>query len=390
MLWRSAHPHATRLFARVWRRPLPLTSACTPSTASTPPPSSSLSHASRARPPFLSAAAAALLLYDPSTYSPFLLGPGAFLANKDHCRARDTPPYGQLSTALVPCPTSVSAHGPSVHLDTASTPSMHIRTDFVQSPRHPVHPNPPVPSLMRSSRVDLSRTRAPISTKQRRRFLGNWAVWAPAAMRFTHVALVIYGSTALASASLAISSGLSSSPTDWDLERVLTAIRASVSEAPANPGMGTRCIHLHVLLLPDNLHFHNVFVVAPATAECTRARTFGKVGVFYTGAASTLPLAVVLIAVQHLILGTQHFASENNDSSFSFSSRSRPHNQNVRKSTIAQLFNSAGDTGQDLETQSGVFAVIEMDAQPRMDEFKTSCAPSKSGNPSGSKVACMA
>jgi hypothetical protein len=66
-------------------------------------------------PPFLSAAPVALLLYDPnghhapsnaacrclspasSSFSQFLLG--AFLANKNHCRARDTPPYGQLSTA---------------------------------------------------------------------------------------------------------------------------------------------------------------------------------------------------------------------------------------------------------------------------------------------------
>jgi hypothetical protein len=55
------------------------------------------------------------------------------------------------------------------------------------------------------------------------------------------------------------------------------AIRASVSEASANPGMGTRCIHLHVLLLSHNLHFYDVFVAAQATAECTTARTFGKV-----------------------------------------------------------------------------------------------------------------
>jgi hypothetical protein len=138
--------------------------------------------------------------------------------------------------------------------------------------------------------------RAPITAKQRCRSSGNWATWAPAAMRFTRVALVIYclqrsrpphwghsdgftSRTPSASRyfSPRMSSGLLSSPTDWDLERVLSAIRASVSEASANPGMGTRCVHLHVLLLPDNLHFHNGFVAAQATAECTTARTFGKV-----------------------------------------------------------------------------------------------------------------
>ncbi|KAJ7708430.1 hypothetical protein B0H14DRAFT_3903026, partial [Mycena olivaceomarginata] len=41
------------------------------------------------------------------------------------------------------------------------------------------------------SRTDLSRTRAPVTVKQRRRSAGNWA---PAAMRFTRAALVICGS----------------------------------------------------------------------------------------------------------------------------------------------------------------------------------------------------
>ncbi|KAJ7310720.1 hypothetical protein DFH08DRAFT_898731 [Mycena albidolilacea] len=79
--------------------------------------------------------------------------------------------------------------------------------------------------------------RAPITAKQRCRSSGNWATWTPAAMRFTRVALVIYSSRYF---SPRMSSGLLSSPTDWDLERVLSAIRASVSEASANPGMGTR------------------------------------------------------------------------------------------------------------------------------------------------------
>ncbi|KAJ7859268.1 hypothetical protein B0H13DRAFT_2672347 [Mycena leptocephala] len=85
---------------------------------------------------------------------------------------------------------------------------------------------------------------------------GNWAAWVRTAMRFIRVALVIYGSTALDRASLA------------SLRRVhfayavsTTPIRASVSEAPANPGMD-KVYTSHVLLLPDHLHFHNVFVAA--------------------------------------------------------------------------------------------------------------------------------
>ncbi|KAJ7348234.1 hypothetical protein DFH08DRAFT_865605, partial [Mycena albidolilacea] len=92
------------------------------------------------------------------------------------------------------------------------------------------------------SRADLSRTCAPIAAKQRRRSSENWAAWAPAAMRFTRVALVIYGSTALAPASLA-TTVLFREDVLWAVvsaERC--AIRASVSEAPANPGMGPRCI----------------------------------------------------------------------------------------------------------------------------------------------------
>ncbi|KAJ7845142.1 hypothetical protein B0H14DRAFT_3868144 [Mycena olivaceomarginata] len=148
----------------------------------------------------------------------------------------------------------------------------------------------------RAPRADLSRMRAPITAKQRCRSSGNWAAWALAAMRFTRVALVIYGlrrsrpqpwcpsdgpTSRTPSASRyfspRMSSGLSSSPTDRDLERVLSAIGASVSGTPANPGMGTR------------------FVAAQATAECTTARTFGKakactVAIRYTAASgSTAP-----------------------------------------------------------------------------------------------------
>ncbi|KAF8153470.1 hypothetical protein K438DRAFT_372702 [Mycena galopus ATCC 62051] len=108
---------------------------------------------------------------------------------------------------------------------------------------------------MRSSRAHLYRMRAPIAMKRRRRSSGNWAAWAPAAMRFTRVALVIYGSTALAPPSLAslsrvhFADAISAAvlfredilrAVFFADRRVLSAIRASASETPANPGMGTR------------------------------------------------------------------------------------------------------------------------------------------------------
>ncbi|KAJ7796319.1 hypothetical protein B0H14DRAFT_79050 [Mycena olivaceomarginata] len=93
-------------------------------------------------------------------------------------------------------------------------------------------------------------------------FLGELGGLGPAAMRLTRIALVIYGlrrsrpppwrrsdgSTSRTPSapryfSARMSSGLSSSPTDWDLERILNAIRASVLEAPANPGTGTSMFH---------------------------------------------------------------------------------------------------------------------------------------------------
>ncbi|KAJ6623628.1 hypothetical protein B0H10DRAFT_2213310 [Mycena sp. CBHHK59/15] len=100
---------------------------------------------------------------------------------------------------------------------------------------------------------------------------------------------------------------------------------------------------------------------------------------YVPGAASTLPLAIVLIAVQHLILSTQRLASDNNDESLG-SSRSHSHNKDVRQSTV--VF-GAGDAGQAIELQSDVFAVTETHVQPRMDDSKTSHAPTdESSNPS--------
>ncbi|KAJ7825566.1 hypothetical protein B0H14DRAFT_2820227 [Mycena olivaceomarginata] len=95
-------------------------------------------------------------------------------------------------------------------------------------------------------------------------------------------------------------------------------------------------------------------------------------GVLQTGAASTLPLAIVLIAIQHLILSTQNLPS-NNDTQFS-SSRSGSNNKNRRQSGI--VFGAA-DSGQNIELQSS------LSMQSRMDDPKTSRAlTDQSSNPS--------
>ncbi|KAJ6506959.1 hypothetical protein C8R45DRAFT_514148 [Mycena sanguinolenta] len=94
-------------------------------------------------------------------------------------------------------------------------------------------------------------------------------------------------------------------------------------------------------------------------------------GVLQTGAASTLPLAIVLIAIQHLVLSTQNL-STNGDTQFG-SSQSGSHNKNRRQSGI--VF-GAVDSGQAIELQSS------MSVQSRMDDPKTSRAlTDKSSNP---------
>lgn len=115
-------------------------------------------------------------------------------------------------------------------------------------------------------------------------------------------------------------------------------------------------------------------------------------GVLQTGAASTLPLAIVLIgtcvydllqlrncthlvapqAIQHLILSTQNLPS-NNDTQFS-SSQSGSHNKNRCQSGI--VFGAA-DSGQTIELQSS------LSMQSRMDDPKASRAlTDQSSNPS--------
>ncbi|KAF8153469.1 hypothetical protein K438DRAFT_372717 [Mycena galopus ATCC 62051] len=102
------------------------------------------------------------LLPASSSFSQFLLGcfrspspgPGAFLANRNHCRAHDTPPYGPLFTAnlhtteslraltryvstlsLTPTSAAPCAYAPcpsaSTDIDAASAPAIHICTDLV-------------------------------------------------------------------------------------------------------------------------------------------------------------------------------------------------------------------------------------------------------------------
>ncbi|KAJ7692534.1 hypothetical protein B0H17DRAFT_1061203 [Mycena rosella] len=91
-------------------------------------------------------------------------------------------------------------------------------------------------------------------------------------------------------------------------------------------------------------------------------------GVLQTGAASTLPLAIVLIAVQHLILSTQHRPSSN-DTSLG-ASQPRSHNKKGRQSAI--VFGTMG-SGEAIELQSSV----------SMDGSKANRAQTdKSSNPS--------
>ncbi|KAJ7458317.1 hypothetical protein B0H11DRAFT_2317958 [Mycena galericulata] len=103
-------------------------------------------------------------------------------------------------------------------------------------------------------------------------------------------------------------------------------------------------------------------------------------GVLQTGAASTLPLAIVLIVVpptiQHLVLGTHHLLP-NSDTHFSSSQGS--HNKKRHESAI--VF-GAGDSEQAIELQSSVSVQSWMD-----DSGKTGRALTVQGsNPSKGTV----
>ncbi|KAJ7490355.1 hypothetical protein B0H11DRAFT_2191585 [Mycena galericulata] len=90
-------------------------------------------------------------------------------------------------------------------------------------------------------------------------------------------------------------------------------------------------------------------------------------GVFTTGAASTLPLAVVLIAVQHLILSTQRLASDE----AIFTDEYRQSTSGSAGMSGPPRFISGSNT-QDVELQSGVFVVTET-----TDDGKPNYSPAK-------------
>ncbi|KAF8162074.1 hypothetical protein K438DRAFT_2025606, partial [Mycena galopus ATCC 62051] len=154
--------------------------ACTPAST---PPLSSLYHVSRARPPFLYTTAVALL-YDPNGHN--APSNAALLPRLFSCPfPKDPAPFLQTKIIVV-----LAIHLPT---DSYTRHNLHATELLEGSSTRP----------MRSSRTELSRTRAPIAAKQQRRSSGNCAAWPRAAMQFTCVALVIYGSAALAPASLA-------------------------------------------------------------------------------------------------------------------------------------------------------------------------------------------
>ncbi|KAJ7752734.1 hypothetical protein DFH07DRAFT_516615 [Mycena maculata] len=87
--------------------------------------------------------------------------------------------------------------------------------------------------------------------------------------------------------------------------------------------------------------------------------------VFSSGAASTLPLAVVLIAAQHLIISTQHLTPEDGAST-------EPYRDSSATRSGPPLFNrnNTTNTTQDVELQSGVFVVAETYVQPPKGDGK--------------------
>ncbi|KAJ7498700.1 hypothetical protein FB451DRAFT_6771 [Mycena latifolia] len=89
--------------------------------------------------------------------------------------------------------------------------------------------------------------------------------------------------------------------------------------------------------------------------------------VMSTGAASTLPLAVVMIAAQHLILSTQ---PPHSDSPSSTDESPRP----LGQSGPARFFNG-NNTQQDVELQSSVFVVTETHVDPPREARKTNYEP---------------
>ncbi|KAJ7639010.1 hypothetical protein FB45DRAFT_904481 [Roridomyces roridus] len=82
--------------------------------------------------------------------------------------------------------------------------------------------------------------------------------------------------------------------------------------------------------------------------------------VFSSGAASTLPLAVVLIAAQHLVLSTQRMMGD--DSLIDDYYRSGSRNRNPKDSGPALFLHPSN--AQDVELEAGAFAVTDNSRQP--------------------------
>ncbi|KAJ6591163.1 hypothetical protein DFH09DRAFT_195230 [Mycena vulgaris] len=96
--------------------------------------------------------------------------------------------------------------------------------------------------------------------------------------------------------------------------------------------------------------------------------------VLKTGVGATLPLAIVLIAAQHLILSTQRSNSDAPSSTDEYSRSGPLSAQSARRATqmpprSPRIF-TRRDSRQDVELQSGVFVVTETYMQPR-SEHKT-------------------
>ncbi|KAJ6598836.1 hypothetical protein DFH09DRAFT_16173 [Mycena vulgaris] len=95
-------------------------------------------------------------------------------------------------------------------------------------------------------------------------------------------------------------------------------------------------------------------------------------GMFSTGAASTLPLAVVLIASQHLVLSTQRL---NSDKPSSTDEYHRSQGESARASGPPRFFTTTTD--QDMELESGVFVVTKSSVHPPTDDRKANYDPAE-------------
>jgi len=90
---------------------------------------------------------------------------------------------------------------------------------------------------------------------------------------------------------------------------------------------------------------------------------FEFAGIFNSGAASTMPIAVVMIAAQHLILSTQRLIADKPSSTDDYH---RSGGNTARTSGPARFYSSQ----QDVELESGVFVVTESYVKPLAEDRK--------------------